>query len=226
LKSAFSLEEENGVLVPVKNTGFEIMKRFYEQHPDFGFEATFFMNGYRDAFNGAGELEDRLKYLVDSGCDIGNHTYSHTEMRPLSITEIQEELGKVDKIIRTALPDYEPVGVSYPYGSRPVEELRAYVLDGEYDGANYHYDGALSVGMSGTHSTPGNKNFDLLNIPRARGSDDAETDLWDRLRFFDENPEYKYVSDGNPKTVVVPQEYEHNIDYEYFSKTELEVIKY
>src|SRR5690606_20232884 len=73
----FNLIEENGKLVVNPKSAVGIMEEFYREHPDFGLEGTFYVTLGGGTFNGAGTLEDRLKYLVDRGFEIGNHTLNH-----------------------------------------------------------------------------------------------------------------------------------------------------
>lgn len=221
--SSFSLASENGRLVPTPDCGLDILMKFNEQYPDFGMAATFFINGNNDPFKGAGTQKERFEYLIANGCDIGNHTYSHPYLNKLNAEQIMEEVGKVDEMIKAALPDYMPVGVAYPFGIRPEEELRGLVLDGTYNGKAYHYDFALREGMSEASNIPNRNGYDVLNLPRARGSDTEgeTTDLWGRLRFYEENPEYRYISDGNPDRIAVPKQYEDNVNKESLGGKEL-----
>jgi len=41
-----------------------------------------------------------LKAEFDSGCDVGGHTYSHTNLNNLSKEEIEEEMNKMEKVFR------------------------------------------------------------------------------------------------------------------------------
>ena len=211
-KTAFSLVEQDGKLVPTPGCALDIMQKFAEVHPDFGCYATFYINTYIEQFAGSGTLAERLNYLVNNGCDIGNHTVDHKDMADMTADEIQWELAGVDSVIRELVPGYTPVGVCYPNGSRPDASLYKYILDGESDGHTYHYDFALREGDSGAPAAVNRVNYDPLNIPRVRGSNDEITDLGWKLDFYKENPEYRYVSDGDPQTIVIPQIYAQNVD--------------
>ena len=212
LASSFSLMEENGKLVPVPDCGLDILLKFAAEHPDFGMAATFYINGNNNPFQGAGTLAERLQFLIDNGCDVGNHTYSHADLPTLDAAGIQAELAIVDRMIRESLPGYAPAGVAYPFGHRPQEEdLRPYILSGEHDGWTYTYDFALRVGQSGASTTPNRVTFEPLNLARVTGSQGWDTDLWWFLNRYDEHPEYRYISDGDPETIVVPRDSEANV---------------
>lgn len=213
LSTAFSLDEKDGQLVLRENCAVDIMTKFAEDHPDFGNKAAFFVNAYAEPFKGAGTYAERFQYLIGLGYELGNHTYEHANLSSLDAGQIQMQIGKVDQMIRENTTDYEPVSaLAYPYGDRPVTELRPYALKGEYEGHSYHYAWAMRAGQSSASCVPNHVNFDSLNIPRVRGSDNTETDLGWLLRHFQEHPEQRYVSDGNPDTIAVPAEYAENVN--------------
>jgi len=222
LASSFSLVEENGVLVPTPGCGLDIIMQFAAEHPDFGMAATFYVNGAPTPFAGAGTVAERLQFLIDNGCDVGNHTYSHADLYTLSAEGIQREMALVDKMIREALPDYEPIGVAYPLGKRPESDmLRPLVFAGESDGWAYTYEYGLAVGQSGVSSTPNRVSFNPWNLSRVRGGHGSEMDLWWFIEQLDEFPERRYISDGDPNTIAVPNEYAHNVDMETIGQKEL-----
>ena len=62
-----------------------------------GAAATFFVVGMN-----AERYTDTLARMRRAGCEIGNHTYDHTYLTRLSVTDIQGELGTVNDIVRAA----------------------------------------------------------------------------------------------------------------------------
>lgn len=211
LSSAFSLVLDNGKLVPRPGCAVDILNKFCEEHPDFGKAAIFFVN--KNPFPGDGSVKDAFEYLVENGYEIGNHTYSHKELNKLTADEISTEVGMVEMLIQDNLPGYETCALSYPYGIRPAEdELKSLCLNGAYEGIEYNYKVAVREGQSTSPSAPNRVGYDNSNVPRVRGSDNAETDLWWSIRSFRGNPDLKYVSDGNPSRISVPEEYQENID--------------
>ena len=74
-------------------------------------KATFFMVGK--------EIEsfpDEVKRMKKLGCELGNHTYSHTDLTTLSSKEISNEIGTVDKLLYD-LAGHGATIVRPPYGS-------------------------------------------------------------------------------------------------------------
>ncbi|MCL2873714.1 MAG: polysaccharide deacetylase family protein [Defluviitaleaceae bacterium] len=216
LSSTFSLESDvNGNLVPKEGCAVDILQKFAAEYPDFGNAATFAIIGVDEPFKGAGTVQERLKYLIDNGYDIANHTYSHKNLRSLDAYPLQQEIGKQHNNLKELLPDdYVVRSIVYPYGQRPKSALRAFAIKGLCDGIEYNYDIALREGQSGSSATPGHVEFDPLNAPRVRASENEETDLGWCLEYYKNNPQKRYVSDGDPDTVSVPKGYADKINLE------------
>ena len=222
LPSTFSLIKENGSLKVNPNCAVGIMEKFYEEYPDFGKAAIFYINGH-DPFEGAGTIQERFAYLLEGGYDISNHTYNHADLATLNEQQIQEELGKVDRMIKEMIPHYIMSTFSYPFGKRPKEEFRKWIASGSYEGHEYAYDIAFREGPSGPFIPPIHVKFEPYNVPRVRGSEGAEGDLWWYFNYYEKNPQYRYVSDGNPHRIAVPKGKENNIQQEMLQAKEVYV---
>jgi peptidoglycan/xylan/chitin deacetylase (PgdA/CDA1 family) len=81
--------------------------------------ATFFFIGEQVEL-----YPSEAKFVADMGFEIGNHTYSHPNLRKLSCTEIQEELTKTQEIIKSTT-GVTPALFRPPYmlSNRTVVEL-------------------------------------------------------------------------------------------------------
>ena len=218
LPSAFSLKElEDGTLAPVPGTAVYIINAFYEMNPDFGRTAIFFINGNRSAFQGAGTMEERFRFLIDHGFEIGNHSYNHPNFALLGAGQLQREIGLLSQFIRRYFPEYEPLALAYPFGIRPRPHLRHYALMGEYNGIPYSYPWALRVGNTGVPAMPYHINFDPSNVSRVVASDESTyyrivPDLGHLLRRFEKYPHLRFISDGDPNTITVPRELVHYVN--------------
>lgn len=220
ISSSFSLVNNNGTLIPRPGCAVDIINKFCEEYPDFGKAAVFFIN--KNPFPGDGSLKDAFSYLDDNGYEIGNHTLTHKDLSKLTAEEIVAEIGSVEKIIQENLPGYETCALSYPYGIRPQDDdLQSLCLNGTFDGLTYNYKIGLREGQSASPSAPNRINYDPSNVPRVRGSDNAETDLGWTLRSFKDNPDLKYVSDGNPNRISIPDEYKENFNHDSLGDKEL-----
>jgi peptidoglycan/xylan/chitin deacetylase (PgdA/CDA1 family) len=220
--SSFSLEKgASGNLAPAQGCAVEIMEKFAVDHPDFGKTAMFFICNGPEPFVGEGTLAERFAYLIDNGYEIGNHTQNHESMNTMDSDTIQAEIGFIDQMIKTNIPSYEPFAFSYPFGIRPVEELRKYIYEGTYNGDKYQYLFGLREGQSGTPSAVNRVGFDPLCVPRVRASDNEVTDLWWQLRDYDQFPEKRYVSDGIANRISVPLQHRDNVDVDSLNGKEL-----
>ena len=72
---------------------------------------TFFMVGTEIA-----SFPDEVKRMKELGCELGNHTYDHTELTTLSADQISSEIAKVDEQLVNLTGQGASV-VRPPYGS-------------------------------------------------------------------------------------------------------------
>ncbi len=207
----FNLVNEGGNLVANKNSAVGIIEEFNKTHPDFGVEGTFYVNLGNSTFNGEGTLEQRLKYLADKGFEIGNHTYTHINLKEAKdANHIQKEIGLNQKTMYELIPEYKMNTFSLPYGA-PSKNLQEYVHKGEYEGTKYENFGIMEVGWDPAFS-PVSKSFNPLSIHRVRASGinpvDADLAWWIKNL----TREGQYISDGNADTVTIPKSKEENVD--------------
>lgn len=216
----FNLVEKDGALASNKQSAVGIMEEFYAEHPDFGLEGTFYVNLNLGTFQGTGTLEDRLKYLVDKGFEIGNHTFNHVHLNEIKDAEtIQKEIGSNRNKMNELIPGYEMNTFSLPYG-QPSKELAGYVAKGEYEGKSYENLAILEVGWDPSVS-PVSKNYNPLSIHRVRASGivpvDCDLGWWLKQLSREE----QYISDGNPETISIPKEKESAVDIERLGNKKL-----
>ena len=74
-------------------------------------KATFFMVGTEIA-----SFPDEVKRIKELGCELGNHTYDHTDLATLSADDISSEISKVDEQLVNLTGQGASV-VRPPYGS-------------------------------------------------------------------------------------------------------------
>jgi len=207
----FNLVENNGKLSVNSRSAVGIMEEFNRAHRGFGLEGTFVVNLGDQAFSGSGTLPERLEYLIGEGFEIGNHTYSHVNLKKTrSADEIQKEIGGNQKKMYELVPGYEFISFSLPNGGHP-ENLEQYVARGEYEGIGYNNRIIVEVGWDPAPS-PVSTKFDPLSTHRVRapGISPVDSDLawWLKKLTRDE----QYVSDGNPDTITVPGSNETDVD--------------
>lgn len=209
----FNLIEKEGNLIANPRSAVGIMEAFNKKHPDFGLKGTFFVNlGIKTTFKGAGTMSERLKYLIDKGFEIGNHTKTHVSLPGVkTVQKMLEEVGGNQKLMNEYVPGYAFNSFSLPFGSAP-KSLKEYVIQGNYEGSEYKHSAIMLVGANPAPS-PVSIKFDPLAIPRVRatGITKVECDLAWWLDALSKGNS-QYVSDGAANTVTVPQQKKQNVD--------------
>lgn len=199
-----SFERIDGKLVPKENTAVSIYKKFSEEHPDFPMRGTFYIMS-TNFFGSTGTLRQRLEYLVAQGFEIGNQTKNHYALqKATSADKVIEEVGGLAKFVDELIPGYVINSFSIPGGSM-TKSYKEQVYSGTYDGFKYENKGIVLLYGSSPELSPISKDLDLKNLSRVRvaGKDkvDKDFDYW--IKYFDEHPEEKYISDGEPMTFVI-----------------------
>ncbi|WP_017753806.1 polysaccharide deacetylase family protein [Calidifontibacillus oryziterrae] len=91
------------------------MLKILEKH---GVTATFFLEG-----QWVKKYPDVAKMIVDAGHELGNHAYSHPDMKKLTSQSIREEIVKTNEIIK-ATTGITPVWFGPPSGSFKEEVVK------------------------------------------------------------------------------------------------------
>ena len=63
------IKNDSGDLVVNPNSAVGVMEKFYSEHPDFGLNGTFFING-TGFFGSLGTNKEKLSYLINKGFEI------------------------------------------------------------------------------------------------------------------------------------------------------------
>lgn len=203
------IKEDDGNYQLDKQSAIGILHDFYLEHPDFGFEVTFFLNG-NIPFGQNEVAQDKLDFLKNSGLTIGNHTISHknfTEMgandeilnsvydnESYYLNKYNVELGKI-----LAVPFGE-----YPNDFSSIEQLGYYTF-------KVGWKPEVSV-----FST----SFNPYKINRVQnGNEDFQFEYW--IDHLISHPEKVFTSDGEIDKITVPRGSEGQIDKERFKNYEI-----
>lgn len=187
------------------NCAVAILEAFHSKHPDWPLAATFYVY-YPNPFRQPEYIGDKLRRILSLGMDIGNHTYSHVNLKELSSTEAAKEMALSVREAAKYAPGAVVDSIALPYGAAPKDE--AVLKSGEYEGQRYGNIAALLVGAEPAPS-PADRSFDPYRLPRVQAIQ-PELDKW--LGYFEKHPEKRYVSDGDPNTVTVPKSLEGELD--------------
>ncbi len=209
----FNYIEKDGKTIIDPDCAVGILEEFKEKYPDFDVTASFFINS--NPFGQAEYAEQKLKWLVDNGYDIGNHTYSHLEMETLDSEEIQAEIGSVNNIITSCVPDYTVDTLALPDGSNPKDEFVKDMLEGEYEGNKYKILAVLDVGWRPDYS-PFDTLTDFTSLYRVTASEIKVDNcgIYDYFKSYENNTREKFISDGNPDVVTIPKRHEKYLNME------------
>lgn len=207
---------------PDPDSAVGILMDFYKQHPDFGNAATFYIY-HPLPFREKEYIDYKLNFLAENGFEIGNHTDTHANLPKLDGNGIQKELALNVKHTQDYLPGYEVNTLALPYGSVSQDNTQ-YLSEGSFEGVEYHNKAVLLVGSNPAKS-PYDVEFNPLKVPRVRGSEmNVEGfGIYDWIKYFDEHPEKRYISDGDPDTIVVPEGIESKVNINDFGTKEIVV---
>lgn len=225
LQNNFNIIEENGVKKIDPDCAVGILEDFKKAHPDFGEGGSFFVF-YPTPFRQKELIREKYEFLIQNGYDIGNHAYTHENLGKLSGEDVQKVLAKNVKSTQEYLPGYDVYALALPFGIGPKGDDYKYVAQGEFEGTKYNHRAVLKVGSSPAPS-PVSLKYDPLRLPRVRASE-MKTDgvgLYDWLSYFDKNPGKRYISDGNPDRIAIPESEQKNVDEAKLNGKELVVYK-
>ncbi|HCX61636.1 MAG TPA: hypothetical protein DHU59_04255 [Clostridiales bacterium] len=207
----FNYIEQDGELIIDPDCAVGILEEFKKKYDDFDVTVSFFLNA--NPFGQKEYTEQKIKWLVENGYDIGNHTYSHYEMELLSSDEIQAEIGSVNNIIKAIIPDYEVETLALPHGSNPKKENLEIMLSGEYEGNKYKTIATLDVGWRPAYS-PFDTLIDFNSLYRVTASeiDVDNCGIYDYFKSFENGTRERFISDGNPEVVTIPKKHEEYLN--------------
>lgn len=198
----FRYIERSGGLEIDPKSGVGVLEAFIHEKPDFGRAATFFVlpgaKPPNDLFNQKEYQGRKLRWLVEQGYELGNHTLWHANLGKFDESVVRAQLADAQIWVQRYVPDYRFRTLALPHGVYPRDV--SWALNGTARGGTYHHEAILMV-TGGAAASPFSRTFDPVHLPRVQA---LESDLKFWLTHFERNPDDRYVSDGNPDTVTVP----------------------
>ncbi len=212
LLNQFNIIEENGQKRLDPDCAVGILEDFKKRHPDFGAGGSFFVY-YPLPFRQKALIKDKYDFLIQNGYDIGNHSYTHENLGKLDAQGVQKALALNVKQTLSYLPDYDVYALALPYGIGPKGDDYKYAAQGTYQDTSYNHRAILKVGSNPAYS-PVSLKYDPLKLPRVRASEanTAGVGMYDWLAVFDKYPHRRFISDGDPDTITIPESEKENIN--------------
>jgi hypothetical protein len=179
-----------------------VLETFLKERPDFGRAATFFVlpgaSRPNRLFNQPEHEGRKLRFLVERGYEIGNHTLWHANLGKYPEPVVRQQIAEAQQWIQRHVPDYRIRTLALPHGVYPRDVTWA--LKGSAKGTTYSHDAILMV-AGGAAPSPFSRGFDPTRLPRIQA---VERDLTYWLTYFERRPDERFVSDGDRASVTVP----------------------
>ncbi len=162
------------------------------------------------------EAERIMRWLHDQGHELANHTCRHEPLSGRDDDDVAEDVLCGERVITDAVPEAEVRTFTLPLGVWPDERSLAY--EGTTDEGDYSHDAVLLVGANPAPS-PFASDFDPRDLPRIRtgswdgGDPDFESEFW--LDVLEDDPDRRFVSDGDPDSVAFPEELADRLDADH-----------
>ena len=222
----FTMVKKNGKWVPDPAGAVGILTGFHRRHEDWPMKGTFFVlpaaNAPNNLFGQPKLSRKKLEYLVNTGIEVGTHTLYHADLATSTPAMVREQLALSLVEIRKRLPDYKVVSLSVPFGEYPQDE--SLLRSGSWEGKKYVLEGAADV-AGGASYPPWDRRFDPYRVPRIQTGPLASQSQG-MFRYFEEHPNERFVSDGNPKTVAFPKNADTQPDPQALKTANKTVLKY
>lgn len=196
---------------PTPDTAVGIMLEVARANPGFRPVATMYV--CKDLFQMGPKARDGVRWLVQHGFEVANHTHGHKRLSDLSKDGVRKEIGLAQKMIKD-LGGVDATTLAFPEGVEP--DKRSWARSGEAEGAKWDFTGMFLAGWMPAHS-PFHEDFDRERIPRIRSEDKIARDDCKRycsaawLDWLEDHPEDRYTSDGDPATVAFPESEDEHV---------------
>jgi hypothetical protein len=198
----FRYVDRNGTLEIDPKSGVGVLEAFIREKPDFGRAATFFVlpgaKAPNNLFNQPEHEGRKLRWLVEQGYELGNHTLWHANLGKYDEATVRQQLAEAQVWVQRHVPEYRFRSLALPDGVYAKEV--GWALTGSAKGTSYRHEAILMV-AGGAAPSPFAKTFDPVHLPRIQA---VEQDLRYWLNHFDRTPADRFISDGSSDTVTVP----------------------
>ncbi|MET7326842.1 polysaccharide deacetylase family protein [Nonomuraea sp. NPDC005650] len=190
---------------PKSGTAVAVIQEVARKYPSFRPVATFWINREPFGLTDRQAQETAVKWLVDHGYEVANHTWNHPNLRVLRKKKVREQIVRIERLLKKlGVPESRTMAL--PYGSMPRPKKLA--RTGSWDGSKYDFAGVFLAGAEPSLS-PYAKKFDRGAIQRIQSNGKkGECRKWCSqywLEWLNKHPGERYVSDGDPARISIPE---------------------
>ena len=188
------------------NCAVGILEAFHASHPDWLTRASFYIlpdsKWNPVPFGQRGRDTEKLRFLVEHGYEIANHSTSHHPFTSMSASRIRWELAQCQRYVRKRVPAATMDTFALPYGAGPRDPaLWSTLFWGRDGGTIYHHSVVLLAGGDPAYP-PTDRKFNPRRVMRL-GAEPGFIEGW-ICSLRRGKPLRPYVSDGDPTVVTVP----------------------
>lgn len=146
-------------------------------------------------------IKKKVDFLLANGHEICNHTMWHAQLNKYPDAFVQDQIGSGADSVAHYLPaDYRMTTFALPLGMWP--KTRSLAWHGTYrNGKTYDNKVVMEV-SGGANVSPFDRAWDPHSVDRFIAAPGA---LERQLAYWDQHPDERYVSDGDPNVVSYPQ---------------------
>ena len=195
------------------NCAVGILMDFHAQHSDWPLRGTFYVLP-KSKWNPApfwqpGLETKKLRFLVDQGFELANHSTSHRMMGHLDGATLTWEMAECQRYFQARIPNLTMNTMALPGGDAPRNHaLWTRLLSGKDGGTTYN-NRCILMAWGGPTYGWASKKFDPERVARI-GVSPGYMEGW--LKRLSAAKAHEYVSDGDPNTLAVPQSESKNVN--------------
>ena len=192
--------DENGNIIIDENSAVGILEEYKKKYSDFNVTATFFITKKLFRQNDSKKI---IKWLIEHGYDIGNHTYEHVDLSKKDIFFAQTDVAMQYENLSTIIGNKYVNIVALPLGkpNNFEDPILQSIYDFELNGKIYTTKAFMKVGWKPERS-PFHRSVNIKYLMRVRAYDSngEEFDLTNTFKTLESN---RFVSDGDAEKITI-----------------------
>lgn len=194
-------ETEDGQMIIDENCAIGILEEFKTKYPDFNVTATFFLHG--GLFNLGEQNQKAMKWVVDHGYDIGNHTIGHNNLSDGGKIFAQRKVAEMYDLLEKMIGDKFVNIVALPYGVPVIfnHHTNQALYEFTENEKTYHTK-SLIKSLYLPEKSPFHKEANVKFLERIFAVDSEKPD--DGIKnIFAKLEKVRYISDGDENTITI-----------------------